>query len=275
MAELPHEVIVVDNASNDGSPEAVAENFREVRLVQTGSNLGFSRANNIGIRESHGRYLFLINSDVVLLPGCAQRLLAFMEQNPRTGLVGPRLLNADRSYQPSCRNMPTLGRHIARALFLNSSLADQAYLGENAKPVEVLAGSFWATRRDAVDVVGNLDERFFFYAEDLDWCLRFARAGWHIMYVPQAEAIHYGGGSSSRESARFSAQLHRAALQFWRKHYSSPVVSLYLVVSVLHSALRLLMYSIASLVPGSRRELALGKREMHLNAVRWILSGAH
>ena len=275
MTDLRYEVIVVDNASSDGSPEAVLTGFPDVRLIQTGKNLGFSKGNNIGMTESRGRYYFLINSDVVLRPGCAQRLLAFMQKNPRTGLAGPRLFNGDGSYQPSCRKMPNLHRHIARALFVNSSLVDNGYRQQASKRVEVLAGSFWVARREAVDVVGKLDEQFFFYGEDVDWCLRFGKAGWQINYVTDAEAIHYGGSSTSRDTARFSVQLHKAALQFWKKHYAPPAVGIYLAFAVIHNLLRLIIYLIVSIVPWRFRVEANKKAKMHVETIRWFLSGTH
>ena len=269
---LAYEVVVVDNASSDGSPEAVKQDFPGVWLIETGANLGFARANNLGVGRARGRYCAFVNSDVVVLPGCFQALLAFMDAHPEVGLAGPRLLNSDRTFQPSCRAFPTLGRHLARALFLNRSLADASYQGNTARPVEVLAGSFWIARREAVEAVGKLDEQFFFYAEDLDWCRRFRQGGWSVVFFPGAQSIHYGGGSSSGEPTRFSLEWQKASLQLWRKHYGRVITAAYLVITLLHNLLRLGLYVGVRCTRPGKKALANQKVEQHWKAVQWVFS---
>lgn len=267
--DLALETIVVDNASSDGSPEAVKEAFPGVRLIEAGSNLGFARGNNLGIRHSRGRYLFLINSDVVLHAGCLQALLAFMDTHPDVGLAGPRLLNADGSMQVSCRFQPTLANHLGRALFLNTALADPAYRKDIVSDVQVITGAFWVARREAVETVGGLDEAFFFYGEDLDWCLRFQRAGWRLCFFPGAFAVHFGGASSANDAARFSAELQRARLRLWEKYHGRLSSLLYLAIEMLYHVLRLVTLAVRRISAASRRSAHHDRRLVHRASLAW------
>jgi hypothetical protein len=273
-AGLSVETIVVDNGSADGSPELVRERFPWVRLTETGANLGFSKGNNVGIAQAEGRYLCLVNSDVVVLDGCLPSLVAFMDRESRVGLAGPRLLNSDGSLQASCRYFPTIWNHLGRLIGVNRSLAHPACRATEPSEVDVLAGAFWLARATAVDQVGVLDERFFIYGEDLDWCKRFREAGWRTVYFPEAKAIHHGGASSSVEPARFSRELQYASLQLWRKHYGTWANACYLASTFLSSASRAAIYAMAARFasPGQRDEWVT-KRSMHWQTVRWLASG--
>ena len=269
MAGVRFEIIVVDNASSDGSPEGVKERFPGVHLIQTGANLGFSRANNIGVARATGRYYGFVNSDVLVLPDCVQRLIALMDSHPAVGLAGPRLLNGDRTLQPSCRKEPRLANHLARALFINTSLADPACKRDEIAEVEVLAGSFWIARREAVQQVGLLDEAFFFYGEDVDWCRRFRAAGQKVCYFPSAQAVHFGGASSAADPDRFNTELLRATLKLWEKHHGWLSTQAFLAISILHQSLRVCR-SIALNCFRSARKQARAKVEQHGKAVRWL-----
>lgn len=222
------EVIVVDNASTDGSPEMVETRFKEVRLIRCPENLGFARANNIGIRLSQGRYIGLVNSDVKCLDGCMEALVDFMDRHPKAGVVGPRILNSDMTLQSSCRRFPGLWNNFCSATGLAKVLGRYpAFSGEHmlyfghAQPrtVDVLVGCFWMLRREAVKVVGLLDEDFFIFSEDVDWCRRCWDAGWQVMFCPEAQAIHHRGGSSANDPVRFAVEQHRALLHYWHKHH--------------------------------------------------------
>jgi len=227
-APVAPEVIVVDNASTDGSPEMVGKHFPEVRLLRCRENLGFAVANNIGIRQSHGRYIALVNSDVKILGRCLDTLVAFMDQHPKVGLVGPRILNTDMTLQSSCRRFPNPWNNLCAASGLaRLSGPHPLFSGEHmlyfrhdeVRPVDVLVGCFWVMRREALDRVGPLDERFYIYAEDVDWCRRCWNAKWEIMFCPDAQAIHHSGGSSVNDPVRFAVEQHRALLRYWRKHH--------------------------------------------------------
>ncbi|HTZ48939.1 MAG TPA: glycosyltransferase family 2 protein [Verrucomicrobiae bacterium] len=220
------EVIVVDNASTDGSPEMVETEFPWVKLVKADQNLGFAKANNVGIRLSKGRYVSLINSDVKVLPDCLGTLADYLDQHPDIGNVGPRVLNGDLSLQGSCRRFPTLWNNACMAIGL-SGAKHRFFSGEHMQyfahdremDVQVLVGCFWMVRKEAFEKAGLLDEDFFMYAEDVDWCKRCWNAGWRVAFNPSAEAIHYRGGSSVNDPVRFAVEQQRAVLHYWAKHH--------------------------------------------------------
>lgn len=225
---LRTEVIVVDNASTDGSPEMVETDFPRVKLLKSNQNLGFAKANNIGIRESAGRYVSLINSDVKVLGNCLDPLAAYLDQHPEVGNVGPRMLNRDLTLQSNCRQFPTLWNNFCEASGLSRVFRKTSFFSgehmfffphDRQLAVDVLVGCFWMVRKETFEDVGLLDEDFFIYAEDVDWSKRCWDAGWRIVFFPGAQAIHYRGGSSANDPARFAAEQQRAVLHYWEKHH--------------------------------------------------------
>lgn len=252
VCQFPMEIIVVDNASSDGSPDCVESEYPNVRLIRNTENMGFSKANNIGVSVSSGDYLCFINSDVEVLPDCITRLVNYCEEQPEAGMVGPLIIGGDGQLQRSCRGFPTVWNMFCRALaldrvFKNYKLFTDYSLNywpqDSLRNVDILTGCFWLVRRKAMEQVGLLDESFFIYGEDMDWCKRFWDKGWQVVFVPSAEAIHYGGASSSNAPVRFYIERHRAELQYWEKHHSRLAVVCYLLISCLHMLLRLIGYS--------------------------------
>ncbi len=287
-----YEIIVVDNASHDGSADAVVAAHPSALVVRNGENAGFARGNNIGIEESSGRYLCCVNSDVILLPGCIDSLTAFMDRHPKVGMVAPRILNADRTIQPSCMAFPTLRSRLVRALALESILRNNATPeSSEACDVDALSGCFWFLRREAVSEVGCLDERFFMYCEDLDWCRRFKKAGWRIVYQPEAQAIHFGGASSANAPVRFVIELEKAMLQYWRKHHGLPTLWIVWFLLLLGQLMRCLggaaVWTAAALVTAPTRLLLRRPTASHLRQKaaltlqrslalsRWLLLRSH
>jgi hypothetical protein len=243
------EVIVVDNASTDGSPEAVEKDFPGVKLVRNGTNRGFATANNIGIEQSNGRYVCLINSDIKVLGNCLERLCDYMDSHPAIGMVGPKILNPDMTSQCSCRRFPSLWNNFCAATGLNRLFQQTSFFsGEHmfffkhdvVNRVNVLVGCFLMVRREALTQVGLLDERFFIYAEDIDWCRRFWNAGWGVVFFPGAQAFHYMGGSSSNAPTKFAIEQDRAKMQYWRKYHRIPDQFAILVIIAMHHMLRVL-----------------------------------
>jgi hypothetical protein len=225
------EIIVVDNASTDGSPEMVEARFPRVKLIRNKENLGFPKGNNMGIRASQGKYVYLLNSDIKVLEGCMDSLADFMDSNPKVGFCGPKVLNADTTHQSSCRRFPTLWNNFCSAsglatAFPGSSLFSGehmlAFKGDRQMDVDVLVGCFWVTRRAALDQFGLLDEGFFIYAEDVDWCKRCWKAGWRVVFHPNASAIHYRGASTTKKDpVRFALTQQRSVLRYWKKHHGT------------------------------------------------------
>jgi GT2 family glycosyltransferase len=250
------EVIVVDNASSDGSAEMVRCKFPGVKLIQNQENLGFAGGNNIGIKASSGRYVCLINSDIKLLKGCLQGLLNYMEQNPNIGILGPKILNADLTHQSSCRSFPGLWNNFCSAVGLASAFTQVRvfsgehmfyFQGDSVVDVDVLVGCFWFVRREAMNQFGLLDEDFFMYAEDVDWCKRCWRTGWRVVFFPGAQVIHYWGGSSIKQDPVWVALTQqRSILHYWEKHHGVVARLGISCVLFLHKLIRLTGASITS-----------------------------
>ena len=244
-ALLELNIFVVDNNSSDGSVAMVQAEFPEVRLIINCGNVGFAKANNQAIRESVAKYVLLLNSDTVIPPGALQMMLQFVEQHPEVGAVSPRLRSADGSIQRTVRRtnagtglmwlfwrLSGLGslvprnhaRHwIRRYLGFALGRTLRAYLDSyesslSPMEVETLSGACLLLRRRAVDDVGLLDEHFFMYMEDIDYCMRLAKAGWKLYYLPAAEIIHLGEQSSGGRMRKYKVEAYRSLFYFYRKH---------------------------------------------------------
>jgi GT2 family glycosyltransferase len=278
------EIIVVDNASSDGSPELVTERFPHVKLIRNGRNLGFAGANNIGIEQSNGKYVFFINSDVIVQKGCLGRLMTYMTAHPEIGILGPRILDRSGMTQRSCMQFPTLWNTFCCALALHRLFPKSKLFGgkemtywphNTIRQVEVTNGCFWMVRREALGQVGPLDETYFIYGEDIDWCKRFHDAGWKVVFFPGARAIHFGGASSSNAPIRFYIEMQRANLQFWRKHHSRFAQAVYFFITLLHQVLRVLGHMVVYLTKRRKRERAALKVKRSLSCIFWLLRASN
>ncbi len=218
---LATEVIVVDNGSIDGSADLVRRDFPHVRLIANETNVGFARANNQGMGARTGRYIALLNSDTVVREGAMATLVRFLDAHPRAGAAGPRLLNADGSLQPSCHPVLTPGREFWRLLLLDRLFPRATYpMGrwpEEPREVEVIKGACLVVRKAALDGVGLLDERYFMYSEEMDLCVRIARAGWGLYWVPAASVVHFGGASTQQAAESMYLELYRSKVAFQAK----------------------------------------------------------
>jgi GT2 family glycosyltransferase len=275
------EIIVVDNASTDGSPEAIMDAYPGVRLIRNNDNQGFARANNLGILASNGDYIFLINSDVVVLDGCFAKMVHYMDSHERVGVLGPRILGSDGQTQRSCMGYPSLWNEFSRALALDSIFPRSRLFGsqlmtfwshDETRPVEVINGCFWMVRRRAVEQVGLLDERFLIYSEDVDWCRRFNDGGWEVVFFADAEAVHYGGASSANSPVKFYVEKLRANHQYWLKHHSRVASVAALAIALLHQALRLVGGMILYPVAPKRRAASVQRVARSVASMRWLLS---
>jgi GT2 family glycosyltransferase len=222
------EVFVVDNASTDGSVEMIEAKFPRVKLIKSGENLGFSKGNNVAIRQCQGRCIALVNPDVIVFPGCLDALADFLDQNPKVGNVGPRVLNPDMTQQCTCRRFPTLWNNFCSAIGLATAFKNsQFFAGEQmfyfphdrTLPVDVLKGCFSMIRRETFNEVGLLDENLFVYGDDLDWCRRCWKTGWQVVFFPGAKAIHDQCKTTAPYPVRFAVALQRSVLYYWRKHH--------------------------------------------------------
>lgn len=277
-----HEVIVVDNDSSDGSPEMVAQQFPQVNLIRAGGNLGFAKANNLGIKQATGSMFALVNSDVVVHPECFQRLAAFLDSQSEAGLVGPKVFGRDGLIQLNCGKLPTIWNTACRLLGLDRVLGRWSLFSgfqmrnldySRRQEVGVLSGCFWLARRSAVEQVGGLDEQFFFYAEDIDWCKRFKDAGWKIVIEPAATATHFGGGSSSNAPIRYSIEMMRSNLIYWRKHHGNLGRLAFYLLFTARCGVRFLANGFLRVIGLARNEANKHKIKEDVVCLRWLLTG--
>jgi len=218
-----HEAIVVDHGSTDGTLELVRGRFPDARLLER-ENRGLAAGWNAGMAEASGRYFLLLNADAWVVGDAAERLVAFADATPDAAYVGPLLRNPDGSVQRSVRGFPTLWRLATEYLFLRklaprSRALNAFYAGgfehDRIFHAEFLMGACMLVRRQAVEEVGPLDERFFLFSEETDWCYRFRRAGWRVVFYPGAEAVHVGGAG---HGGRMFREQVRGHLRFLAKH---------------------------------------------------------
>ena len=214
------EVFVVDNHSNDDSVEVVARDYSWVHLIINKENLGFSKANNMAIREAKGEYILLLNPDTVVAEDTLRGVVGFMDEHPETGGAGVRMHNGDGTLAPESRRAIPTPFVAARKMLGFTKRYYMSYLPwDEAARIEVVSGAFMMLRRKAIDQVGLLDEDFFMYGEDIDLSYRLLKDGWQNWYLP-FDIVHYKGQSTEKSDFRYVHVFYQAMLIFFRKHYS-------------------------------------------------------
>ncbi|OGP92889.1 MAG: hypothetical protein A2156_10030 [Deltaproteobacteria bacterium RBG_16_48_10] len=216
------EVILVDNGSQDGSAREAKRLFPTIHLIANDLNLGFAKATNQGLHHSSGRYLLLLNPDTEAGQGAIEELVHFMESHPDTGIAGAQLLNGDRSKQNSIANFPSLTTELLNKSLLRW-LFPEKFPGKErdySKPIEVdsVIGACLVTRREAMDQVGILDEDYFLFFEETDWCYRMKKAGWKVYHVPQAEVVHFQGRGAEASKKEAKVEYYRSRYHFFKKN---------------------------------------------------------
>ncbi len=224
---LAVQVIVVDNGSTDGSVEMVRSAFPAVHLIVNQDNRGFPAANNQGLAVAQGRYSLILNPDTEIVGDALATLVAFADAHPDVGIVGPQLLNPDGTVQSSRRRFPTLATAFFESTWLQRygprRILEHYYVldrpDDRVQDVDWLYGAAFMARREAVAQVGLLDEGYFMYSEELDWCRRFRDAGWRVVYLPTAQVIHYGGKSSEQVIAARHIHFQTSKVRYFRKYH--------------------------------------------------------
>lgn len=225
---LQCEVIIVDNASTDGSPVMVRQRFPTAKLIVNESNLGFTKANNIGIAHSSGRYILLLNPDTEILGDALAIMVNYMDHHPEVGALGPKLLFPDGSVQSSRRRFPTLATAflestVVQQWFPRNRVLARYYIQDRSddeeQEVDWVIGACLLIRRQAWEQVGPLDEGFFMYSEELDWCRRLKAAGWRVVYTPWAKVVHHEGQSSSQVVPARHIYFQSSKVRYFRKHH--------------------------------------------------------
>ena len=217
---IESEVFVVDNHSDDDSVEVISRDYAWVHLINNRENLGFSKANNIAIRQAQGEYILLLNPDTVVAEETLKGVIDFMDQHPKAGGAGVRMHNADGTLAPESRRAIPTPFVAARKMLGFTKRYYMSYLSWDAPAqIEVVSGAFMLLRHKAIYEVGMLDEDFFMYGEDIDLSYRLLQGGWQNWYLPY-DIIHYKGQSTSKSDFRYVHVFYQAMLIFFHKHYS-------------------------------------------------------
>jgi len=223
---------VVDNDSRDGTAEAVERAGGPARVVRTGDNLGYARAVNRGIAETSGRFVLVSNPDCEWRAGAVCEIAAWLDRHPRCGIAAPRIVNTDGSLEYSARAYPDhfaflFNRYSLLSRLLPRNPWTRRYLlldwdHTSPRSVDWVSGAAMLVRREAVSAVGGMDEAFFMFNEDVDWCRRMNQAGWTVDYVPAAETVHHIGASKGGVADRVILERHRGMIHYFRKHHPAP-----------------------------------------------------
>jgi hypothetical protein len=282
-AGLSLEIVVVDNASDDGSAQMVRADFPHVHLIANAKNRGFTAANNQGLAVSHGRYLLLLNPDTEVVDDALAAMVGYMDAYPEAGALGPQLRYPDGSLQPSRRRFPTLATALMESTVVQQWWADNRVLrrytmadtGDDAiQPVDWVVGACLMVRRQAYEQVGGLDERFFMYSEELDWCHRIKDAGWAVMYLPTATVIHHEGKSSEQVVAARHIHFQSSKVHYFRKHHGTlqaEIVRWFLLATYVYQVAR---EGIKWLV-GHKRPLRAERMRAYAEVLRSGLRGSY
>ena len=265
--QVPYEIIVIDNASFDGSVTMVASEFPQVRLIANSDNQGFAAANNQGLAIARGRYVLLLNPDTVVLDHAIDRVLSWLTARPEVGCVGCQVLEAPDVIQQTCFADPTPANlaitefglmRLARWLPVFGRPWYRGWDRCSERAVDVVSGMFMLVPRAVLEAVGPLDDAFFVYAEEADWCRRIRKAGYACVFAPVAQIVHLDGGGKStvQIKSRMHVQMQKSHLIYARKHHGAVG---YLVVKALFVAsatLRVTAFSAVRLLRGGARAQA-------------------
>jgi len=281
LTDVEHEMLVIDNASTDGTPEEIESRFPSVRLVRNPRNLGFAAGVNVGMQGARNPLILLLNPDSRLRPNAISRLVAHLDAHPTVGIVGPRVLNEDGTLQSAGFRFPSLLNLLLSATYLyklspRSRFWNRERLGGTAPAsptsVDAVSGCCLLLRRSLLDQIGLLDEGFFMYAEETDFCYRARRSGWSVHCVPDAEIVHVGGGSSRLARRQNFLEFRRSLLRFFSKHRGRGTAEAARALLLLFLLLRAPYWALRASVPGAARAEAAAQMGNVLAGVRFLLS---
>lgn len=275
LGNLSAEVIVVDSGSSDATVALVRERYPQVTLVALDENSGFSRGNNVGLAKASGRYLLLLNPDTEIIDSALKGMVAYLDSNGDVGIVGPYTRNSDGSYQSTRRRFPTLATAFFESTWLQplapKSLLDRFYVND-APPdqtldVDWVQGSALMARREVYAQVGGLDEGYFMYSEELDWCKRARDAGWRVVFLADAQITHHGGKSSEQVVARRHILFQTSKLRYFRKYHGRPAAQALRAFLLLNYAIQLGIEAAKGLV-GHKRALRAERVQQYWQVLR-------
>lgn len=277
ISDIDAEVIVVDNASSDGSPEVIEASFTQAQLIRNAENRGFAAANNQGMRIARGRHVLLLNSDTIVLEGAITGALQYMNEHAHVAVLGCQVLNTDGSIQNTCFRDPDL-RTLAVVTSGLHRLPWPRFLGrhvmrgwsrDSERDVDVVTGCFMLVRRSAIDHVGLFDEQFFFYAEEADWCRRFRKAGWAVRFAPVGRIIHHGAASALQLDERRTVLLGEALVRLLHKRRGWLVATIAWAMLLAFNASRSIIWLLTAAF--TRRRSAMRRSRQYALATRQFL----
>lgn len=269
------EIIVVDAASGDGTVERVRAEFPTVTLIASDENLGYSRGNNLGLRAARGQYLLVLNPDTEIQSDALAQMLAYINAHPRVGVLGPQMVFADGAIQSTRRRFPSLltgffestwAQPLAPRSMLNHFYARDLRDDETAE-VDWVVGAALMVRRTAYEQVGGLDEGFFMYSEELDWCRRMKAAGWRVVYFPPARIVHHEGRSSAQVPAATHIRFNTSKVRYYRKYHGALAAELLRGWLLSQFALQWAMEGIKAAL-GHKRELRAARMKAYGEVLR-------
>jgi GT2 family glycosyltransferase len=270
---LSFEILLADNASSDGSVDAVNNAFPDVYCIKNASNLGFAKANNLAIRRARGRYVALLNTDTVLTPSALATIVNFMDGNRDVAICGGQLLNGDGSLQNSIASVPTLATELLNKSLLRL-LFPKRYPGkerrvESPMEIESVIGACMVVSKRAIDRAGLLDESYFFFFEETDWCLSMKKNGWRVFFHPHARIYHLQGQTAKKNAAAARIEYWKSRYVFFQKHYSPLKVMFLRLGLFIKLCVSLVLQLIASLVSRNAR----ARLAINLRLFIWHLAG--
>jgi N-acetylglucosaminyl-diphospho-decaprenol L-rhamnosyltransferase len=268
--------VVVDNRSSDGTPDAVARGFPFVHLVRNSGNTGFAAANNQALRSAESRYMLLLNPDTEVDPGAIDALIRFMDAHPQAWAAGPALLNGDRTPQRTGVKFPTLWNLAVETLFLDRLFPMSRLFGSHrelyadptaARQVDYLQGSCLIVKKEAVERIGGLDEGFFMYFEETDWCFRMKEAGGEIWYTPDASVIHFGGGTFGHYDERRLVHFYTSLKRFFEKHHSPSGLLAVRLLILCRGIIRWIVWTMVSILKPGLRDRARSSAHGYMRVI--------
>jgi GT2 family glycosyltransferase len=281
VSGIDYEVIVVDNASSDGSAEMVRAEFPGVRLFANATNVGFGRANNQAMRVARGQYFLLLNSDTLIFDEAIQRLIHFIDADPAVGIAGCKLLFEDRTLQSSCSRFPSLRVTLLEDLmlykFLPRRLQGELLLGgywphDRARDVDAVWGAAMLVRRQVFEQTGGFDERIFMYGEDLEWCMRVRDHGWRIAFTPDAAIVHLNHKSSEQKYGDARIDLcHKRAYEIYRRRAGLAAMLLMMLIKTFGALVRASYFGLRAMRRGCMQDYFNAQAKVHSRSLRYHL----
>ena len=281
VGSISCEVIVVDNASSDASVELIRAEFPDVRLIVNDDNLGFGRANNQGMRIARGRYFLLLNSDTLVIDDSVQRLVSFMESDPRIGIAGCKLLFEDLTLQSSCSRFPSIKIALLEDLMLYKFLSRRRqgelllngyWAHDRARDVDAVWGAAMLVRREVFEQTGGFDERIFMYGEDLEWCMRVHDGKWHIAFTPDCRIVHLNHKSAEKKYGDERTDLcQKRGYEIYRRRFGVVLMSILLLIHTAGALIRVCYFGLRAMARSNARDYFCSQAKFHNRSLRYHL----